>query len=139
MTTYTITEQQRLEALDALYLPFMKTEAMLRQKDKAYVMLQSLQPNTQEPVGWQYKKENSGVFVSDQCPADVEVFNDIEWSKPLYTHPAPQQKPLTEVLDELENCMDLLNLAFPSAPIDSCIGAAITKAHAVLKAHGVKP
>lgn len=41
---YTITEAQRIEAMDALYLPSMKTEAMLRQKDKAYVMLQALTP-----------------------------------------------------------------------------------------------
>ena len=41
----------------------------------------------QEPVAWQYKKDGGGIFVSDQCLADVEVWNDIEWSKPLYTHP----------------------------------------------------
>jgi hypothetical protein len=41
----------------------------------------------QEPVAWQYKKEGGGIFVSDQCPADVEVWNDIEWSKPIFTHP----------------------------------------------------
>jgi hypothetical protein len=34
--------------MDALYLPSMKTEAMLRQKDRAYVMLQSLTPNSGE-------------------------------------------------------------------------------------------
>jgi hypothetical protein len=40
-----------------------------------------------EPVAWRYKKEGGGIFVSDQCPADVEVWNDIEWSKPLFTAP----------------------------------------------------
>jgi hypothetical protein len=55
----------------------------------------------QEPVAWQYKKDGGGVFVSDQCLADVEVWNDIEWSKPLYTHP-PRRKPLSdEELDRL--------------------------------------
>ena len=45
-----------------------------------------------EPVAWQYKKEGGGVFVSDQCPADVEVWNDIEWVNPLYTTTPPQPK-----------------------------------------------
>jgi hypothetical protein len=45
------------------------------------------QEQEQEPVAWQYKKEGGGIFVSDQCPADVEVWNDIEWSKPLFTTP----------------------------------------------------
>jgi hypothetical protein len=40
-----------------------------------------------QPVAWQYKKEGGGIFASDQCPADIEVWNDIEWNKPLYTHP----------------------------------------------------
>jgi len=51
-----------------------------------------------EPVAWQYKTVEAGVFVSDQHPPDVEVWNDIEWSKPLYTTP-PQRKPLT--MDEI--------------------------------------
>jgi hypothetical protein len=52
----------------------------------------------QEPVAWQYKKDGGGVFVSDQCLADVEVWNDIEWSKPLYTHPPRREwRGLTDV------------------------------------------
>jgi len=38
-----------------------------------------------EPVAWQYKKEGGGLFVSDHCPEDTQVWNDIEWYKPLYT------------------------------------------------------
>ncbi len=45
----------------------------------------------QEPVAWQYKTVEAGVFVSDQHPPDVEVWNDIEWSKPLYTTPPAAQ------------------------------------------------
>ena len=34
--------------------------------------------------------------------------------------------------DELENCADLLNMTFPNAPVDSCIGVAIIKARAAI-------
>lgn len=45
-----------------------------------------------------------------------------------------------ELIGELQNCADLLVNFFPDAPIDSCIGVAITKARAVIaKATGVKP
>ncbi len=51
--------------------------------DEALAMLKAMQPVSL--VAWQYKTNEAGLFVSDQCPADVEVWNDIEWSKPLYT------------------------------------------------------
>jgi hypothetical protein len=61
----------------------------------------ALEQQQAEPVAWQYKTVEAGVFVSDQHPPDVEVWNDIEWSKPLYTTP-PQRKPLTDdQLDEI--------------------------------------
>ena len=44
-----------------------------------------------------------------------------------------------ELLNELENCLDLLNLTFPDVPVDSRIGVAIAKARAAIdKATGVK-
>jgi hypothetical protein len=43
-----------------------------------------------------------------------------------------------DLLEELDNCADLLNLSFPDAPVDSCIGVAIIKARAAIaKAIGV--
>jgi hypothetical protein len=66
------------EAVTLAHVPVLQLEEALRA---------ALAQQEQEPVAWQYKKEGGGIFVSDQCPADVEVWNDIEWSKPLYTHP----------------------------------------------------
>ena len=37
-----------------------------------------------------------------------------------------------ELLDELENCVDLLNIAFPDVPVNSCIGVALIKARAAI-------
>jgi len=54
----------------------------------------------QEPVAWQYKTVEAGVFVSDQHPPDVEVWNDIEWSKPLYTTPPAAERPWVGLTDE---------------------------------------
>jgi hypothetical protein len=53
----------------------------------------------QEPVAWQYKTAEAGIFVSDQLPQDVQVWQEIEWSKPIYTTPpaaqaAPVQEPV---------------------------------------------
>lgn len=57
-----------------------------------------------QPVAWQYKKEGGGIFASDQCPADIEVWNDIEWNKPLYTHPpAADVQELVDVLRAIIN------------------------------------
>lgn len=42
-----------------------------------------------------------------------------------------------DLLEELENCLDLLITCFPDAPIDSCIRITIAKAHtAIAKATG---
>ena len=44
-----------------------------------------------------------------------------------------------ELLEELNNCFDLLDTCFPCAAVDSCIGVAITKARAAIaKATGVE-
>lgn len=37
-----------------------------------------------------------------------------------------------DLLEELDNCLDLLNTCFPDAAVDSCIGAAIIKARAAI-------
>jgi hypothetical protein len=36
------------------------------------------------------------------------------------------------MLEELENCVDLLVACFPDAPVDSCIGQAITKGNTAI-------
>ena len=41
-----------------------------------------------------------------------------------------------ELLEELENCADLLNLSFPNVPSNSCIGVAIIKASAAIAKSG---
>ena len=41
-----------------------------------------------------------------------------------------------DLLEELDNCADLLNLSFPNAPVDSCIGVAIIKARAAIAKAG---
>ena len=61
----------------------------------------------------------------------------------LYLH-SPQPQATTpavpELLEELENCRDLLKIAFPDAPVDSCIGVGIIKASAAIAAaQGEKP
>ena len=82
MTTYTISEQQRSQWLDALagikraWMNDMGSSCnATRDVDRAIHSLQSLQPNTKEPVAWM----------------GIEGDNRV----PLYTHPAPQAKPLT--------------------------------------------
>jgi len=60
----------------------------------------ALEQPEQEPVAWQYKTVEAGVFVSDQHPPDVEVWNDIEWSKPLYTTPPTAQRPWVGLTDD---------------------------------------
>ena len=94
---YLITAEQRLEAMDALYLPSMKTEAMLKQKDKAYVMLQSLAPvgdSTHTPVAWAMRRAD-GLVLDVICP-DEHDRHEGEYTLPLFTHPAPLRTPLTK-------------------------------------------
>jgi hypothetical protein len=53
----------------------------------------ALEQPEQEPVAWQYKTAEAGIFVSDQLPQDVQVWQEVEWSKPLYTTPpAPKRE-----------------------------------------------
>lgn len=37
-----------------------------------------------------------------------------------------------EVVAELENCVDVLAMCFPDAPVDSCIGSAIKNGNAAI-------
>lgn len=52
-----------------------------------------------EPVAWKWKNKKTareGVYVEDPREVGVNMLHpDYEWT-PLYTHPAPQQKPLTD-------------------------------------------
>jgi hypothetical protein len=73
---YLLTEAQHAQILSAYTEDWGDIE-------QAVAMLKAMQPVSL--VAWQYKTNEAGLFVSDQCPADVEVLNDIEWSKPLYT------------------------------------------------------
>ena len=57
-----------------------------------------------EPVAWQYKTAEAGIFVSDQLPQDVQVWQDIEWSIPLYTTPPQRQWVGLTDEDFLEAC-----------------------------------
>jgi hypothetical protein len=59
-----------------------------------------------QPVAWQYKKNDGKLCVSVQPPEAIEQWNDIEWNKPLYTHPpAADVQELVEALKEIiEHC-----------------------------------
>jgi hypothetical protein len=46
----------------------------------------------QEPVAWQYKTVEANIYVSEHRPVDVSVWQEIEWSKPLYTTPPAAQR-----------------------------------------------
>ena len=88
MTAYLMTQEQHAQIVEAYNLMYMDTD-LGKWDGKAAALfaegldlLESLKPV--EPVGWQYKTNEAGLFVSDQCPADVEVWNDIEFSNPLY-------------------------------------------------------
>jgi hypothetical protein len=82
--------QQALEALEGVYLSLQLPD-LLKVVGPITALRTALEQPEQEPVAWQYKTVEAGVFVSDQHPPDVEVWNDIEWSKPLYTTPAAQR------------------------------------------------
>jgi hypothetical protein len=84
-----------------------------------------------EPVAWLYKKVDAGLFVSDQHPSDVEVWNDIEWSEPLYTAP-PQRKPLTE--EKIKDCLDAADQMYCERDGDK----EVFKARAIEAAHNIK-
>jgi hypothetical protein len=86
--------QQALEALEGVYLSLQLPD-LLKVVGPITALREALEQPKQEPVAWQYKTAEAGIFVSDQLPQDVQVWQDIEWSIPLYTTP-PQRKPLTD-------------------------------------------
>ena len=61
-------------------------------KSGAYMLLESLQPNTQEPVAWGMEK--NGLMLDIICPEEHEA-HEGGYTVPLYTHPAPKHEPLT--------------------------------------------
>ena len=94
MTNLRQAAQQALEALDDERYVTKYTHIV----DAITALRKALEQPEQGPVAWQYKTAEAGIFVSDQLPQDVQVWQDIEWSIPLYTTP-PQRKPLT--MDEI--------------------------------------
>lgn len=76
---YLLTEQEHEQVVDALIFEIGGEPCG---GQEALAMLKAIKPAL--PIGWQYKTNEAGLFVSDQCPDDVEVWNDIEWNKPLY-------------------------------------------------------
>ena len=93
MTAYTITEAQRKVLIDmskfaynACHSDFVMDEKIM----PAMALLEALQPNTQEPVGYAYENQD---FVGSVIGAKGEwAPNEIA----LYAHPALQAKPLTD-------------------------------------------
>ena len=100
MTTYTLTVEQRGQLMTDLAKAYISSEALS--------MLQSLQPNTQEPVGWLI--DGLDVVMSyaraKAEQAEHHAMGGTAVAYPIYTHPAPQQKPLTdEQIDAIDQSM----------------------------------
>jgi hypothetical protein len=104
MTNVRQAAMQALEALESSRIFVITREKTKHPEgtewyDSAITALKAaLEQPEQEPVAWQYKTAEAGIFVSDQHPPDVEVWNDIEWSKPLYT--TPPQRPWVGLTNE---------------------------------------
>lgn len=119
MTTYTLTVEQRGQLMTDLAKAYISSEALS--------MLQSLQPNTQEPVG------------------EVQHLDELneQWTKhlpigtKLYTHPAPQQpaEPLTD--EQINDLMQEADAKWSDADVP--MHWARHFARAIEAAHGVKP
>lgn len=75
---------------------------------REYYALEDALEQQAEPVAWLYKKVDAGLFVSDQHQSDVEVWNDIEWSKPLYTTP-PQRQWVGLTDDEIKTALVIVD------------------------------
>lgn len=96
MTTYTLNQEQIDAVVELLvtslhHMPVGQGPELVKDTNTAIHMLRKLQPNTQEPVGYAYGNQD---FIGSVIGAKGEwAPNEI----PLYTHPAPQQEPLTAV------------------------------------------
>ncbi len=121
--------QQALEALEGVYLSLQLPD-LLKVVGPITALKAALEQPEQEPVAWQYKTVEAGIFVSDQLPQDVQVWQDIEWSIPLYTTP-PQRKPLT---------MDEIGQAWAVADGEHNASAAVKRriTRAIEAANGIK-
>jgi hypothetical protein len=121
--------QQALEALEGVYLSLQLPD-LLKVVGPITALREALEQPKQEPVAWQYKTAEAGIFVSDQLPQDVQVWQDIEWSIPLYTTP-PQRKPLT---------MDEIGQAWAVADGEHNASASVKRriTRAIEAAHGIK-
>jgi len=79
--------QQALEALEDERYVTKYTHIV----DVITALRTALEQPQQEPVAWQYKTVEANIFVSEHRPVDVSVWQEIEWSKPLYTTPPATQ------------------------------------------------
>ena len=131
--------QQALEALaiadnialvGAAYTPKSIDLGLRKIRDSAIALRTALEQQA-EPEAWLYKTVD-GLFVSDQQPSDVEVWNDIEWSKPFYPTP-PQRKPLTD-----EEIMEMYGLVYVSDVDGYSIHGRLRFARAIEAAHNIK-
>jgi hypothetical protein len=84
---------QALKALEDLGMKHVENTGETLHADVYTALKAALEQPEQEPVAWQYKTVEAGVFVSEHRPVDVSVWQDIEWSKPLYTTPLAAQRP----------------------------------------------
>ena len=115
MTTYTITQSQ----FDIL--------SQATDYEGHYKVLRSLQPDRQRPVAW----------AIDSAEQEIDSQDAFSWAStlhhtvPLYTHPAPQQKPLTN------EQISTIQRSEPAFRTNSCVAfaRAIEAAHNI----GVKP
>jgi len=68
--------------------------------DVITALRKALEQPQQEPVAWQYKTVEANIFVSEHRPVDVSVWQEIEWSKPLYTTPPAAQRKWVGLTDD---------------------------------------
>lgn len=98
MTTYTITQDQ-LDLLTGVLERAGTTDDSEYKWDthsKAKKMLRDLQPNTQEPCAWMDADGKVMSSAAKQQLMGLQPWNVEPYQTPLYTHPAPQAKPLTD-------------------------------------------
>ena len=96
MTTYTITQEQRKQLMDALEPHKSTVLRWVTEEDAALSLLQSLQPNTQEPVAEVLRGIQKDQIVYLVSP------ESLPHNTKLYTHSRPQQKPLTD--EQIDQC-----------------------------------
>ena len=131
MTTYTITQEQRKQLMDALEPHKSTVLRWVTEEDAALSLLQSLQPITQEPVAWM---TDDGRVCSDSTK-DGAMANSSKPSFhiPLYDHPAPQ-KPAEPLTDGQYD--ELITQVTKNVPFSwRAFARAVEQAHGI----GVKP